>query len=243
MVISSQALFHFTKRVDDIFQVFERGFSARYCLEDFSGFFGEAGSSKWQWALAMVCFCDLPLSQLGEHVHFYGCYGIGMTKEWGIASGINPVLYLHPRSDLAAHILPKVKEGVGAGHPELHGDYLELLRYIKPYEGYVDIDGKVHHKRFYDEKEWRWVPQPAPHLLTREEYLNSKRNEAAHRKLAEIGRLFFKPEDVKYIIVAKEAEKLPVINRLEAIYTNAGTDTLKLLASKLISVEQIRSDF
>lgn len=242
MVISSQALFHFTKSIDDIFQVLERGFSARYCLEDFSGLFEDAGSFQWQRAAAMVCFCDLPLSQLGEHVRFYGRYGIGMTKEWGIAAGINPVLYLHPRSDLTVLIAEKTKDGFD-GRPEFSRAYAELLRYIKPYEGYVDIDGKALYKRFYDEKEWRWVPQPFPPFLSREEFFDPEKNEAAHRGLADRGRLSFVPEDIKYIIVATESEKLPVINRLETIYADNGPDTLKMLASKLISVEQIRSDF
>lgn len=242
MVISSQALFHFTKRIDDILQVLEMGFTARYCLEDFSEFFGGAGS-KWQLALAMVCFCDLPLSQLGEHVRFYGRYGIGMTKEWGIASGINPVLYLHPRSDLAALVSAKVNSSFENERSGLSGAYLELINYIKPYEGYVDIEGKAHYKQFYDEKEWRWVPQPSPHLLTREDFFNPERKKTAQQELADKGRLSFGPNDVKYIIVATEAEKLPMIKRLETIYTKTGSDTMKLLASKLISVEQICSDF
>jgi Putative abortive phage resistance protein AbiGi, antitoxin len=52
------------------------------------------------WLYLIVCFCDLPLSNLSEHLNFYGNYGIGLTKEWGIGKGINPVIYLSQASEL-----------------------------------------------------------------------------------------------------------------------------------------------
>ena len=42
----------------------------------------------------MVCFCDIPLSQIRKHVAVYGQYGIGLTKEWGLGRKVAPVYYL-----------------------------------------------------------------------------------------------------------------------------------------------------
>lgn len=249
MVISSNALFHFTKTKEDLLDILVNGFRARYCLENLSELFSTEDDERWQVAFPMICFCDLPLSQLREHVNFYGRYGIGMTKEWGIANGINPVLYLHPRSDLAKAVADRVKSILKNEDDGLAGLYIELLNYIKLYDGYVRRNGEKHYKRFYDEKEWRWVPPPYPlkkmdgYSLSKADYLNPEFKKAADRGLADLAKPLFTAKDIKYIIVATEEEILSVIREIEAIQGSYSPDHLKLMASKLISVEHILADF
>jgi len=55
-------------------------------------------------AIPMVCFCDIPLSQLVSHIDTYGKYGLGMSKEWGIKKGLNPVIYFNKNSLLAKRL-------------------------------------------------------------------------------------------------------------------------------------------
>ncbi len=92
----SSTLFHFTKHESSFFSILKNGFWAKYCLEDI----------QWQnggvdfVAFPMVCFCDIPLGRISEHVDFYGSYGIGLTKEWAKKNNLNPVAYLSSGSHL-----------------------------------------------------------------------------------------------------------------------------------------------
>ncbi len=72
----------------------------------------------------MVCFCDLPLSRLQNHIHGYkwnfngvdrqskqyGKFGLGMSKEWGTTKKLNPVTYIQPDS----HLLQFIRLTTGA---------------------------------------------------------------------------------------------------------------------------------
>eukprot|EP01034_Spumella_vulgaris_P011525 gene11525-14663_t len=69
------------------------GFWPRYSLEDFRWQVSGPNSHEFA-AFPMVCFCDIPLSRIDEHVGFYGSYGLGLSREWGIRAGLNPVQYI-----------------------------------------------------------------------------------------------------------------------------------------------------
>jgi hypothetical protein len=98
MAVSSNTLFHFTDSAENLIRILENDFLPRFCLEELE-LFRKGDTPLIDMAIPMVCFCDLPLSNIGEQLSAYGNYGIGMSKEWGIRQGINPVLYLTPNSD------------------------------------------------------------------------------------------------------------------------------------------------
>ena len=65
----SHTLFHFTKSRDTLKLVLKNGFWPRYCLEDIQWI----GEDRFPYiSIPIVCFCDIPLSRIQEHV---GCYG------------------------------------------------------------------------------------------------------------------------------------------------------------------------
>ena len=57
----------------------------------------------------MVSFCDIPLSQIKNHVRQYGNYAVGLSKEWAKKKTICPVLYTHSSASLASNIFSSFK--------------------------------------------------------------------------------------------------------------------------------------
>ncbi len=92
--ISANALFHFTNSYERLISILSNNFYPRYCIEDMSIIVDDYEDFRYnEVAIPMVCFCDIPLSQITNHTSVYGNYGIGLTKEWGINKGLNPIMY------------------------------------------------------------------------------------------------------------------------------------------------------
>src|SRR5687768_12579934 len=100
--VSANTLFYFTASIGNLISILTNEFHPHFCLEDFSVLNKSvlSAGTETELAVPMVCFCDLPLSQIGFHLSVYGDYGIGMTKSWGQKNGITPVLYVHDKSSL-----------------------------------------------------------------------------------------------------------------------------------------------
>jgi len=159
MAPKSHTLFHFTQNKETMKLILKNGFWPRYCLEDIRWINMQAD----YMAFPMVCFCDIPLSRISEHVNFYGNYGLGMTKEWANANGLNPIMYLASDNNLMKQIR-SLNE-----HANKHSESSDVelakksMRYlymhIKPSDGNMLVDGHSVSKEFYQESEWRYVPQ------------------------------------------------------------------------------------
>jgi hypothetical protein len=245
--ISSNTLFHFTNSIDNLLNILQNDFSPHYCLEIFN---------NTELAYPMVSFCDLPLFLIRKHLELYGSYGIGLSKSWGMRNSISPILYVHDNS-----LLSKIKFESILYSP----DYVKLKvlskealiyrqqlywSFLKNYKGRTYRNGKyIDDVRFYDEREWRFVPDSSVFIggrfvLEKEEYLDENKRSDANSKLAEKFKLEFTPNDIQYIIVNRESEILQMIRDIERIKGNRYTaDDVKILTTKIISYERISEDF
>jgi hypothetical protein len=132
-----------------------------------------------------------------------------------------------------------------------------VIKHVKPYEECSlrnhESDDKL--IRFYDEREWRYVPD----LKTFESYLEKldilfglmdnsifNNHEILNQanSILESAKLSFKPDDIKYIIVKEEKEILEMIRKLDQIKGEKyPSNIIKILTSRILTYDQIENDF
>ncbi|QSS96636.1 abortive infection system antitoxin AbiGi family protein [Psychroflexus sp. ALD_RP9] len=260
-VISSNTLFHFTNSAERIINIIKNGFAPKFCLEELGPDLFFKTESKNESAIPMSCFCDLPLSQIDKHLEFYGSYGIGLSKEWGKQNGLTPLTYIHDNSTqvkylkqlgyLIGNVFSKISDEELDKLPmELNPmiALFELSAFYKPYNGQMWRINKYVDKRFYDEREWRYVPfvnlkKETDYRLSKDEFLNDIKRASANDTISKTFLLNFKCEDVKYIIVSKETEMIALFDAIDSMTEKFSEDERKVLKTKIISTEQITEDF
>lgn len=265
--ISANTLFHFTRDTGNLINILIDGFYPRCCMENLEFIYGQGTQqlATTGFAIPMVCFCDIPLSQISNHVEKYGGYALGLSKEWGESNGINPVMYELPNSNA----IETIRESIHVTFPYLINqssedeEYREKMRkigneliffscYLKPYKG-RRWDGEGFNGKeimFYDEKEWRYIPNYnkilekslRPYIFSHE-FLDESQKLEFNEIFKEHFKLDFKPADIKYIIVDKESEVLEMAKKVENIETPFDLDEVKLLITNIFSVERLRDDF
>ena len=251
--LSANALFHFTNSFDNLINILTEEFRPRFCLENLSVLWGTRRSKPaLELAIPMVCFCDLPLSQTSFHLSVYGDYGIGLTKDWGKRNGIAPVLYTYAESMLTSQlviIMKRIGKSKAKLARDLQDDLSDVFNFVKPYEGELWREGRIiPNLRFYNEREWRFVctlPKGERYRegMPKAVFLDEDKRREANTRIASMSRISFEPNDIKYLIVRREDEIVPLIRQVEAIKGKYGYEDVRLLASRVISTEQIRSDF
>jgi len=254
MPISTSTLFHFTGSLDDVFSILSHEFHPHFSLEDYNVLSPKSRRyPSLVFAVPMVSFCDIPLSQILPHLAFYGEYGIGLRKEWATRHSIAPVLYTYRGSRLARYLyslavainrIPKKERRAKTAQ-----DYFyDLSCFVKPYEGGGYRKGRrIRKRRFYDEREWRYVPRLTSDFyrygMTEKSFRDDINRAAANAHLWRRHVISFVPKDIKYIIVSSETEILDTINHIEAIKTRFPRDDVRTLTSRIVSASQIAEDF
>ena len=144
-VLSSTTLFNFTDSLDYLIDNLKQGI---YCHNSYE----KLPLKNNGYRVPMACFCDIPLSLIKEHFDWYGRYGIGIKRTYARTHGVKPVWYITSESKLAKDLV-KNKE-----LPEYERKH--LLPYLKQFMGnqYFPKTGKPKRKKFYDEREWRYLP-------------------------------------------------------------------------------------
>lgn len=249
-------LFHITSR-ESLWEILATTFKPSYARETLVWEGGEKG-----FAVPMVSFCDLRLSEIKKFMKpmakkGYGEYAIGMKKDWAYSKGMNPVMYVSRSSDLAyglnrglegyyQYVNAETRMEERIEHTEWYHGLLNVLRYMKNYEGTLARNGESHENyRFANEREWRYVPKfntdgvapivPLQKIETQEQKLHMNRSIEAHR-------LHFRPSDIKFLIVQTDADVVDLLDHLSRVKEKYGQDVINMLYSRILTVEQILND-
>jgi hypothetical protein len=220
------------------------GFWPRYCLEDLTWYTHEVNFAGFP----MVCFCDIPLSRISEHVDFYGEFGIGVTKEWGLSNKLNPVSYIVGSSHYGNAINNLYKHVDYDGDSEYYKgsnkDLNHILAHLKPLEGKMQIAGNLIDKEFYQENEWRYFPKnkDVSPWISKNDFEKQETLDASNLKAKELCSLKISPNDIKYIFVKKDSDIPDMIDFIQTKLDKYTGVELKILMSRVISLESISSD-
>lgn len=240
----SDTLFHFTKSLNKLTEILKHGFWPRYCLEDVQWL----GLSEEYVAFPMVCLCDIPISRISEHVDFYGSFGIGLSKEWGIKNNLNPVMYFAGDNPVHAALESLAVMIRALSDEESKQKGIRNLRYIiaysKPMSGRMIVSDVPVTKDFYQESEWRFVPSDdnIKDFLIYNEFKDMEQLDSFNNETKAFCELKFLPTDVRYIFVPADSDIPPVINFLQTELEEFPSDELKVLMSRVISLERIQLD-
>lgn len=275
--IKSNSLFHFTPKEEYLLDILENGFWPRYCSEDIEWLIPKDLKNELEKqeednlcisfikdliknnissiAYPMSCFCDIPLSKITAHTDFYGGFGLGMTKEWGIRKGLNPIFYLSDNSIIPNLIQSFLLKTVPIdlwksiqSEKTNQNTIIQLMKFLKPLSGKMKVNGEEVTKNFDEECEWRYAPASYENnsfqnfLLY---FLANNNEELQNQNLItkKDASLKFEPSDIKYIFVPEDSNIPTIINKINTIFTDCPDDERLLLLSKVISLETIRKDF
>lgn len=137
------------------------------------------------------------------------------------------------------------QEAQSSPYPDLFYNFLSLffLPYIKAYKG--QIFRGIQNYSYYDEKEWRFIPDMSSESATKFAFESDvERNQA--NELLKKQMLTFEPNDIKYLILQNDNEIEPLRVALKSIDERTGkypTEVIDILTARITTCKQIREDF
>lgn len=260
MASRTHSLFHFTQSFNDLKGILAAGaFWPRYSLEDLSFM---SPSKEFFLAFPIVSFCDIPISRLDDHTDYYGSYGIGLSQTWGISSGLNPLLYINDscpmKQDLYDSMVALLDYEDKVEQPQTEGSEpspekksflyhtARILAFTKPHTGVTKKDGTSDTKVFYDEAEWRYVAcsrlSEKQTYFTEEGFADSEKLKKANEEAKESAPLTFTLNDIRYLFVRTVSEIPLLIDFINAQLGQYSANHLKILTSRILSLEDFRHD-
>lgn len=269
----TSSLFHYTT-YNGLKSILKQGIIPNYCKEDFS-----IDGDRFAIGIPMVSFCDIPLTRTKEFTKRYGHHAIGIRKEWAVKNGINPILYINDEniitslkfykeyelyskaemktgkiSSINLKINPVKVQYSSDNYKSSHNANLNLFGFSKKYMGINPHTGKSQCN--YEENEWRFILKEEEGILWKwgETAYSSWRGKPKEKKpgpdeFLKANTLKFGIDDISYIIVQFENQRIGVINYISRLTRLCESDSSldenskKILFSKIISMERIDKDF
>lgn len=239
---SANTLFRFFKEPDYLFGSIEKkAMIPRYYGENID----YLNIGFHQIAYPMICFCDITVHKLGEHMDLYGKYGIAFSKTWGIQKGIQPLQYVNRNSILCHDFSEAFKTSIMEGKEDSATNFLlTQMYYMKPIEGTMPRDGKYIKKNFTDECEWRYIPNIStidlPQVVTESDMASI---DVLNRTISETDAVWLKFDfnDIKYIILPTNQDFEKICVFLDGAV--ADKSIRRKLISKIIIWDEAKEDF
>lgn len=217
--LSSTNLFHFLQKKDWLVNILkEMSFKPRYVLEEYP-------SLKETYLIQMKCFCDIPLSNIKNHISKYGKFGIGFTKEFAIKHYISPVCYYYESSNTIFRLMTvETPNSVNSGS-------------MIPYFKHMHSNDQTEY--YYDEREWRYISGIIHDVTNLSEIKQNEKKLELNNNISD--KVAFNLEDIKYIFIETENDKIEILKEINKMTCNEfDKDILK---TKIITAEQIMEDF
>jgi hypothetical protein len=127
-----------------------------------------------------------------------------------------------------------------------NSDTNTLLANIKPIEGVMKVNGELTQKEFYQESEWRCaisgLDLKIKPWLHEQEFSNSKLLEEENNKSKDHYSLKISPSDIKYIFVKQDSDIPEMVNFIQSELDLYPSADIKILLSRIISLDTIRRD-
>ena len=212
------------------------------------------------------------LSKNNSHPDFYGEYAIAFSKSWGEKKNLQPVHYLNELSQYTRDFSEMIGYILNEENVQdmYVNDILNRLSFVKPLRGIMkrkiqrDKGDELEvefFKNFYDEQEWRFVPDiealakaEVDPIIANPNVLKMGENgiDISDRLINDkYNALWLKYgyDDIRYIIVPNANERIDFIQTILSIeddnFSNK-SDILTqkhVLISKIIVLEEIRKDW
>lgn len=170
---------------------------------------------------------------------------MGMTKEWGINNKLEPLLYTPKDGSVAKmlndlHYITEINnfDGFDSERKILLKNFKRIAALTKPLSGEMKRNGKIFETDFYQENEWRYIPDKYDFISEKTYDIKKKEGKTAILENA----INYKPKDIKYIFVKMDSEIPIIIDALHEKFKFHDTSDLKILTSKIISLETLNLD-
>lgn len=228
----TSTLFHFTKKQNTLLSILRDGIRISYCSENIT--------DTISLGVPMVSFCDIPLMSCAEHRSKYGLYAIGFAKSTfdNIPNGceIGSIGYFST-----------AQKGLVDNLINLVSNRSQAVGWSKQFQMIRDGKPQIN----YDECEWRILAlkdeedNPVHWFWNEDDF--SKWKALRTDKFLDDIIIAFSASDIRYIIVNQEQNIPNVVKRILNLKTisgkSASIEDKELLCSRIISFEQLKSDF
>ncbi len=247
---SANSLFNFMRKTEYLKLILKnKAFIPRY-YEEIIDYLNLSKITKI--AFPMTCFCDIHVQKISSHCSNYGSIGIGMSKVWGINSGIQPIHYINSNSRIIKELQELFKFDEDESNLEIVDKYknylLEHVIFIKPLQGKMYRNGQYVSANFHDEREWRYIPNitediDLPEVISQDMFMNQTAYNSFSKGILTHENLWlrFEYSDIRYLFLQNDEDRDEIID-----FINNDLDiSMKekfILISKIVVLDSIGED-